>query len=120
MGGRGVAFTGKGHKVTVDGLDLDANGLRQALGHARTFISSSAPDLETIFEKGLLDDYTFEAGGHGLFWGNKGRVRFLLDYLGEPVDIPTNYGFGFIDWEGGNKIYQVAPRQEDPRVAPDG
>ncbi len=114
IGGRAVSFTGKGNKVVVDGQELDAIGLKQALGHARTFISGTEPDLETIFARGLLDGYTFEAGGHGLFWGNKGRVRFLLDYLGEPVDIPTNKGFGFIDHAAGDQVYQVGPRQRYP------
>jgi len=120
IGGRAVSFTGKGNKVVVDGLELDATGLKKALGHARTYLSGSEPDIETIFERGLLDGYTFEAGGHGLFWGNKGRVRFLLDYLGEPVDIPVNRGFGFVDWEGGNKMYQVAPRQAYPWMTAEG
>ncbi|MFQ5342247.1 MAG: phytoene desaturase family protein [Anaerolineae bacterium] len=114
IGGRAVSFVGNGNKVTVDGLELDADGLRKALGHARTFISNTYPDLDTIFEQGLLDGYTFEAGGHGLFWGNKGRIEFLLQHLGEFVDIPVNTGFAFVDWEGGNKKYQVEPLRPYP------
>jgi len=120
VGGRAVSFVGKGKKVTVDGLELDANGLKQALGHTRTFISSTYPDLDTIFEQGLLDGYTFEAGGHGLFWGNKGRVRFLLDHLGEPVELPVNTGFGFVDHARDDKMHQVAPRQAYPWMTQEG
>ncbi len=120
IGGRAVSFVGKGNKVVADGVEFDAQGFRKALAHARTHVSDTYPDLETIFQKGLLDGYTFEAGGHGLFWGNKGRVRFLLDHLGEPVDIPTNVGFGFVDHEHGDLMYQVQPRQAYPWMSEEG
>lgn len=120
IGGRAVSFVGKGNKVVADDVEFDANGLKQALGHARTFISGTEPDLETIFETGLLDGYTFEAGGHGLFWGNKSRVRCLLDHLGEPVDLPVNTGFGFIDHAKSDATYQVAPRQKYPWMSDEG
>src|SRR5574341_321560 len=120
IGGRAVSFVGKGNKVVADNMEFDASGLKQALGHVRTFVSSAYPDLETIFEKGLLDGYTFEAGGHGLFWGNKSRVRCLLDHLGAPVDLPVNTGFGFIDHAKGDATYQVAPRQKYPWMSEEG
>ena len=68
VGGRAVSFVGRGNKVVADGVELDAQGFRKALAHARTHVSDTEPKLETIFEKELLDGYTFEAGGHGLFW----------------------------------------------------
>ncbi|MGB8647628.1 MAG: FAD-dependent oxidoreductase [Anaerolineae bacterium] len=120
IGGRAVSFTGRGDKVVADGVEFDAQGFRKALGHARTLISDTEPDLETIFSKGLLDGYTFEAGGHGLFWGNKGRVRFLLDHLGKQVEIPTNTGFGFVDHAKGDRVYQVQPRQAYPWMSEEG
>lgn len=107
IGGRVASFVGKGDKVVIDGLLLDVNGFKRALELSGCWLGKCTPDIETIFEKGLLDGYTFESGGHGLFWGNKGRIRFLLDYLGKPVDIPVNTGFGFVDYERGNKAYQV-------------
>jgi protoporphyrinogen oxidase len=120
VGGRAVSFVGRGKKVVADGIEFDAPEFRRALAHARTHVSDTQPELETIFEQGLLDGYTFEAGGHGLFWGNKGRVRFLLDHLGEQVEIPTNIGFGFIDHDHGDKIYQVQPRQAYPWMSEEG
>jgi len=120
IGGRAVSFVGKGNKVTADGVELDAAGFRKALGHARTLVSNTRPDLETIFEKGLLDGYTFEAGGHGLFWGNESRVRCLLDHLGKPIDLPTNTGFGFVDHVRGDVAYQVSPRQKYPWMSDEG
>jgi phytoene dehydrogenase-like protein len=120
VGGRAVSFTGRGNQVVADGIEFDAQGFRKALAHARTLVSETYPDLETIFEKGLLDGYTFEAGGHGLFWGNKGRVRFLLDHLGEQVEIPTNVGFGFVDHADGDRVYQVQPRQAYPWMSEEG
>ncbi len=120
IGGRAVSFVGRGNKVAVDGLELDAAGLRQALHYAGAFVSNTEPDLETIFEKGLLDGYTFEAGGHGLFWGNNSRVRCLLDHLAEPIDLPVNTGFGFVDHAGGNAVYQVSPRRKYPWMSDEG
>lgn len=120
IGGRVASFLGKGNKVAIDGLELDVLGFKQALAMSRCWLGKCTPDIETIFEKGLLDGYTFESGGHGLFWGNKSRVRCLLNYLGKPVDIPTNTGFAFVDWQGGNKAYQVGKGQAYPWMSPEG
>ncbi|MFQ5517953.1 MAG: FAD-dependent oxidoreductase, partial [Acidimicrobiia bacterium] len=109
IGGRAVSFVGRGDKVVADGVEMGATEFKKALAHARTFVGNTYPDLETIFEEGMLDGYTLEAGGHGLFWGNKSRVRCVLDHLGEPVDMPVNKGLAFIDHKGGNTMYQVAP-----------
>lgn len=108
IGGRVASYVGKGDKVTIDGLELDYTGFRKSLADARCWVSYCEPDLKTIFEKGLLDGYTIDNGGHGLFWGNKSRCRLLLDHLGEPVDMPTNKGLAFVDART-NEIYQVAP-----------
>lgn len=111
IGGRMASFVGKGDKVTIDGLELDLQGFKQAMGQSKAWLGSCKPDIETIFKESLLDGYTFENGGHGLFWGNKGRVSFLLDYLNRPVDIPVNTGLGYIDFDKGNKFYQVGKRE---------
>ena len=84
IGGRVASYTGKGDKVTIDGLELDALGLRKSLADSRCWVSYCEPDLETMLKEGRLDGYTFENGGHGLFWGNKSRCSLLLDYLGLP------------------------------------
>jgi len=110
IGGRVASFTGKGDKVVIDGLELDDRGFRKALADSRCWVSYCEPDLTTMLKEGRLDGYTFENGGHGLFWGNKSRCRFLLDYLGEPVDMPVNTGLGFVEPSTG-KIYQVPPRK---------
>ncbi|MDQ7785566.1 MAG: FAD-dependent oxidoreductase [Desulfomonilaceae bacterium] len=110
IGGRVASYTGKGDKVTIDGLELDDVGLRKSLTDSRCWVSYCEPDLKTIMKEGRLDGYTFENGGHGLFWGNKSRCRLLLDYLGKPVDMPVNKGLGFVE-PAANKIYQVEPRK---------
>ncbi|MGB9903170.1 MAG: phytoene desaturase family protein [Desulfotomaculales bacterium] len=120
IGGRVASFVGKGNRVVIDGLELDADGFKYALELAKCWIGYCQPDIETMFKKGLLDGWTFEAGGHGLFWGNKGRVRFLLDHLGKPVDIPVNTGFAFVDFERGNKAYQVGKGQPYQWMSPEG
>jgi phytoene dehydrogenase-like protein len=119
IGGRVASYTGKGDKVSIDGLELDALGFRKSLADSRCWVSYCEPDLETMFRKGLLDGYTFENGGHGLFWGNKSRCHLLLEYLGEPVDMPVNKGLGFVE-ATTNKIYQVPPRQPYPWQSEEG
>jgi hypothetical protein len=109
IGGRVASYVGKGDKVSIDGQELDARGFRKSLADTRCWVSYCEPDLETMFKKGLLDGWTFENGGHGLFWGNKSRCRLLLDHLGEPVDMPVNKGLGFVEHKT-NSIYQVEPR----------
>jgi len=113
IGGRVASFTGKGDKVVIDGLELDERGFRKALADSRCWVSYCEPDLTTMFREGRLNGYTFENGGHGLFWGNKSRCRVLLDYMGEPVDMPVNTGLGFVEPNTG-KIYQVPPRKPYP------
>jgi len=110
IGGRVASYTGKGDKVTIDGLELDALGFKKSLADSRCWVSYCEPDLKTMFKKGLLDGYTFENGGHGLFWGNKSRCRLLLDHLGKPVDMPVNKGLGYVDADRNFEIYQVEPR----------
>lgn len=120
IGGRVASFVGRGNKVAIDGLELDVNGFKRALRLSSCWLGRCTPEIGTIFEKGLLDGYTFESGGHGLFWGNKGRIRFLLDYLGKPVDIPVNTGFAFVDYDRGNKAYQVDKAQPYQWMSPEG
>lgn len=120
IGGRVASYTGKGDKVTIDGLSLDSRGFRKSLADSRCWVSYCEPDLETMFRKGLLDGYTFENGGHGLFWGNKSRCHLLLEYLGKEVDMPVNTGLGFVDAAKGYKIYQVPPRQPYPWQSEEG
>ncbi len=106
IGGRLASFVGKGDKVCIDGLELDANGFKRALGLVGAWIPKCTPSLESCFKDGLFDGYTIDTG-HGLFWGNKGKIRMLMDYLNKPVDMPCNLGFAFVDYKGGNKAYQV-------------
>ncbi len=120
IGGRAVSFVGKGNKVVADGVEMGPKEFKKALHHARTFVSETSPDLETIFEQELLDGYTLEAGGHGLFWGNRSRMRLLLDHLGAPVDMPVNEGLAFIDWHDDNKMYQVTPEKRYAWMSDEG
>jgi phytoene dehydrogenase-like protein len=120
IGGRVASYVGKGDKVTIDGLELDSRGFRKSLADSRCWVSYCEPDLDTMFKKGLLDGYTFENGGHGLFWGNKSRVRLLLDHIGKPVDLPVNTGLGYVDAEQNFEIHQVEPRKPYPWQSEDG
>jgi hypothetical protein len=128
IGGRTLSFVGRGNKVIVDGLEMDVREFRKALGHARCLLGKCTPDIETVFEKGLLDGWTFEAGGHGLFWGNKSRVDCVLTHLGEHVNMPLNRGLGFIEWKGEGEyrkgqagvVHQVKKGEPYPWMSEEG
>ncbi|MCP5043503.1 MAG: FAD-binding protein, partial [bacterium] len=123
IGGRTFSVVGKGNKVVVDGIEMGPAEFRKALGHTRCLLGKCTPDLETIFEKGMLDGLTFEGGGHGLFWGNKSRVSCVLNHLGTDVEMPLNKGFGFVEWEGEGKpgtAHQVAKGQPYPWMSDEG
>lgn len=63
---------------------------------SRIRISESAHPVEEIFDRGLLDGRTFEAGGHGLFWGNKSRIECLMRHFGSACPTQLNRGLGFV------------------------
>ena len=110
IGGRTLSFVGKGNKVTADGIEMDASAFRKSLPYAHCYLGKCVPSIEKIFDQGLLDGRTFEAGGHGLFWGNKGRVDFLMQHLGVSHNLPLNKGLGFVKWNGEDQPttqYQV-------------
>ncbi len=123
IGGRTFTVVGKGNKVVIDGIEMDAGEFQKALGHSRVLLGKCTPDLETIFEKGLLDGMTFEGGGHGLFWGNKSRIHCVIEHLGEHIHMPLNKGFAFVEWNGEGKpgtAYQVEKGQPYPWMSAEG
>ena len=100
IGGRALSYVGHGNKVVADGVEMDAREFRKSLAYAHCYLGKTTPSIEEIFERGLLDGRTFEAGGHGLFWGNKGRVDYLMRHLGVAWNLPLHEGLGFIEWNG--------------------
>ncbi len=97
VGGRIVSFTGRDGDLYLYGRKLGLKGFKQVLASVNTWVTYAEPDLETIMKEHRLDGYSFEAGGHATFWGSRGRVGCLLDYLGIPLDLPGNEGFTVID-----------------------
>ncbi len=85
VGGRCLSYVGHGDKVVADGVEMDARGFRKSLPHSHCYLSKCTPDIDTIFSEGLLDGRTFEAGGHGLFWGNNNRADVALRHFGRHV-----------------------------------
>jgi hypothetical protein len=103
IGGRCLSYVGKGKTVVADGNEMDAKAFEKSLPYAHCYLGKCTPDIETIFAKGLLDGRTFEAGGHGLFWGNNNRASIMLNHFGKHVEMPLNRGLGFIRWQGLNE-----------------
>ena len=63
IGGRTLSFEGRGNKVVADGIEMDARAFRKALPLAHCYLGKCTPSIEEIFDQGLLDGRTFEAGG---------------------------------------------------------
>lgn len=119
IGGRLASWVGKGDKVYIDGVELDATGFKRSLAMIGAWIPKCTPDLGTCFREGLFDGTTLDTG-HGLFWGNKGKIRCLMDYVGKPVEMPCNVGFAFVDCKKGNKAYQVGKGEPYQWMSPEG
>jgi len=103
IGGRCLSYVGKGKTVVADGIEMDAAAFEKSLPFAHCYLGKCTPDIKTIFERELLDGRTFEAGGHGLFWGHKNRATLLLKHFGQHVEMPLNRGLGFAEWQGLNE-----------------
>ena len=106
VSGRLASFVGRKHAISFLDKELDVQGFEKALRAVYTRVARSKPDLPTMIEQGLLDGYTFEAGGHATFWGNKGRVACVLDYLGKHINLPSNEGFAVVDPKD-NKLHPL-------------
>lgn len=99
VGGRLVSFMGEDKGLKLHGATLDPKEFKKVMASVYAWVSYAEPDLETILGEGLLDGFSFEAGGHATFWGAKGRVGVLMDYLDKHVPLPGNEGFTVVDPE---------------------
>ena len=123
IGGRTLSYVGKGDKVVADGVEMDARAFRKSLAYAHCQLGKTSPSIEEIFDRRLLDGRTFEAGGHGLFWGNNGRVGYLMRHLGVDHNLPLNRGLGFVKWHGEGQPteqFQVQKNQPYAWMSPEG
>lgn len=99
LGGRLVSFTGQDNRLMLHDRALDAKAYRKVMASVYAWVTRAEPDLETMLSEGLLNGFSFEAGGHATFWGTQGRVGHLLSYLGKAIDLPGNEGFSVVDPE---------------------
>jgi len=99
LGGRIVSFTGHDGDLYLYGNKLGLNGFKKVMRSVDAWVTRAEPDLETMMQQHLLDGYSFEAGGHATFWGTRGRVGCLLNFLGISLDLPGNEGFTVLDPE---------------------
>ena len=123
VGGRALSYVGRGNVVEADGITMDAAAFRKSLAHAHCYLGKCEPAIEEIFARSLLDGRTFEAGGHGLFWGNASRCDALMRHLGVGWSLPLNRGFGFVKWHGEGaptEHYQVQKGKPYPWMSAEG
>ena len=104
----GALLTKQGHKVTIfekesiiGGRALSIYPLKLTIEEYRTLLSQfnmevafSEPDLETIFEKKLLDGYNLDLGYHAIGGGVLSNTNNILSQLNDHVEIiESNVGF---------------------------
>ncbi len=108
VGGRLLSFQVKKNRFLLQGQKLSVEEFNKAMGSVYAWVTFAQPALETMLDAELLDGFSFEAGGHATFWGTRGRVGCLLDYLQKPVPLPGNKGFSVIDVE----TYRLHPMEK--------
>jgi hypothetical protein len=96
-GGRIVSFTGSDKGFNLQGKSINESQYKNILGVAHSRLFDSSPALYEIINNKLLNGYSFEAGIHITFWGNKGKLAAFFDYMGRHVDFPGNEGFAVLD-----------------------
>jgi phytoene dehydrogenase-like protein len=104
----GALLTKQGHKVTIFEKESIIGGralsiypskftieeYRTLLSHFNTEIVFSKPDLETIYEKNLLDGYNLDLGYHAIGGGVLSNTNNILSQLNDHVEIvESNVGF---------------------------
>ena len=119
IGGRILSFYGKDNEVWIIDKPYEYKDFTKALGSTGTWITHAQPDFETLVKKGGFNGYIMD-GGHGLFWGDKGRITFLLKWLGKPIYMKVNKGFGIVDNKDQTKWYQVEHGQPYPWMSDGG
>src|SRR5512137_1325635 len=105
-GGRVLSFYGKENKLWIMDKEYSYKELQRSLGSTGTWITHDTPSFESVVKKGWFNHYIND-GGHGLFWGDRGRITYLCKYLGKPIYMKTNKGFVVIDNKDQTKWYQV-------------
>ena len=106
IGGRILSFYGEDNKLWIIDKPYTYKEFTRALGSTGTWIAKAEPDFETAVEKGMFNGYLMD-GGHGSFWGDRGRISFLMKWLDKPIYMKVNKGFAVIDNKDQTKWYQV-------------
>ncbi|MDH7517434.1 MAG: FAD-dependent oxidoreductase [Candidatus Thermoplasmatota archaeon] len=109
----GVLLTKKGHRVTIFEKEPMIGGralsfypsnftleeYKNLLARFHMNIAFSEPDLETIFEKKMLDGYKLDLGYHTIGGGVLSNTNNILSQLDEHIEILESY-VGFIKENG--------------------
>jgi len=119
LGGRLLSFVGKKNYIDLLGEKLDADGFKKKVSTVYGRVCRTTPDLDTMINSGLLDGYTFEAGIHATFWGDKGRLAYLLNFVNKPIPMPGNLGFSILNPQT-DKWYELKKGGQYEWMSPEG
>jgi len=89
-----------GRALTLDGNNLTLDEYQKKLHRFDMWLPFSEPDIETIFEKNMLQGYRLDLGFHLLGFVDKSPIAKTLDRFDERLDILSSK-FGVIHPEKG-------------------
>ncbi|MFW6149460.1 MAG: phytoene desaturase family protein [Atribacterota bacterium] len=125
----GALLTKKGHKVTIfekeafiggRALSFDASSLtlkkfKELLSRFHMDVTFSEPDLQTIFEKKMLDGYKLDLGYHAIGGGVLSNINSVLSELDDHIEILESY-VGLIKDDGYD--YPFLSRSDKLKILP--
>lgn len=125
----GALLTKKGHRVTIfekepriggraltfDGSALNLEEYKNLLARFHMNIAFSEPNIETIFNKRMLDNYRLDLGFHIIGGGVLANVNNILSEIDKPVEFKESF-IGFI--EDGKYNYPFLSRLDKIKIAP--
>jgi phytoene dehydrogenase-like protein len=107
-----------GRALSIKGEEISDNGLqwyRDLLKTQYTYIAGSAPDMETIIRKRMLDGYTIDVGYHAISANGTGYM-FDFEQLIGGVDSVVKHGGRWASYYKGGLYQDVAGHDIDPNL----
>lgn len=125
----GALLTKKGYKVTIfekepriggraltfNGSSVNLDEYNKLLARFHMNIAFSEPNIETIFNKKMLDNYRLDLGFHIIGGGALANINNILSEIDKPVEFKESF-IGFI--EDGEYNYPFLSRLDKIKIAP--
>lgn len=80
-----------GRALALNGSNLTIDEYKKALASNNCFVPFSTPDLQTIFEKKLFDNYYLDLGYHAIGGGVLSNLNDVLSEFNESIEFLESY-----------------------------